>query len=136
MTVATYGTHTILKACVAGAVAAGADHLVMKNPDLKSCAMFGGATAAGVFGVSLVIDLILHMIPTHTPIGNLGKGVEQRVVEILGGTAGVYAMNHFLLKNEYSIQQMLPKMGIIAVADLVGEGVADVMMGERLDLFN
>ena len=30
MTVATYGTHTILKACVAGAVAAGADHLVMK----------------------------------------------------------------------------------------------------------
>ena len=76
------------------------------------------------------------MIPTHTPLGNLGKGVEQRVVEILGGTAGVYAMNHFLLKNEYSIQQMLPKMGIIAVADLVGEGVADVMMGEKVDFFN
>ena len=136
MTVATYGTHTILKAVVAGAVAAGADHLVMKNPNLQSCAMFGGATAAGVFGVSLVIDPILRMVPTHTPIGNLGKGVEQRIVEILGGTAGVYALNHFVLKNEYTVQQMLPKMAIIAVADLVGEGIADVMMGERFDLFN
>ena len=136
MTVATYGTHTILKAVVAGGVAAAADHLVMKNPNLQSCAMFGGATAAGVFGVSLVIDPILHMIPTHTPLGNLGKGVEQRVVEILGGTAGVYALNHFVLKNEYTVQQMMPKMAIIAVADLVGEGIADVMMGEKVDFFN
>ena len=76
------------------------------------------------------------MIPTHTPIGNLGKGIEQRIIEILGGTMGVYALNHFVLKNEYTVQQMLPKMAIIAVADLVGEGIADVMMGERFDLFN
>ena len=136
MTVATYGTHTILKAVVAGGVAAAADHLVMKNPDLKSCAMFGGATAAGVFGVSLVIDPLLKMIPTHTPIGNLGKGIEQRVLECCGATAGVYAMNKFLLHNEYSMKEMLPKLAIIAIADLIGEGVSDVMMGEKLDFFN
>ena len=136
MTIATYSTHTIVKAVVAGGVAAAADHYAMKNPDWKANAYFGGATAAGIFGISLVIDPIVNLIPTHTPVGNLGKGVEQRLVEVLGGTAGVYALNRFVLKNEINPNALLYKMAIIAGADLVGEAVADVAMGEKVDIFN
>jgi hypothetical protein len=40
-------SHAIVKPVGAGIVAGLADHFVMGNPDLKRCALFGGAVGLG-----------------------------------------------------------------------------------------
>ena len=126
----------MFKAAAAGVIAAAADNVVMKNQDLQSCAVFGGATAAGILGVSLFIEDIMTMMPTYAPLGTATKGVEQRVIETMVGSASSYAVNFFLLKNEYSAQQMLPKIAIVAVADVLAETAADMFMSETIDPFS
>ena len=128
MTVASYLSHAVVKPVVAGAVAGLADHLLMKNQNIKSCAMFGGAVGAGIFSVSWVEPLVSPMFPTHTPVGNIGKALEGRIVEIACGSAGAYALNHFVLKNEYTTNDLLYKVAIVAGADLVGETVCELLL--------
>ena len=90
--------------------------------------MFGGAVAAGIVAVSPVEALVTAYSPTHTLIGKLGKGVEHRVMEITCGSAAAYALNRFVIKNEYTNRDLLYKLAIVAVADIVGETLCEVMM--------
>lgn len=128
MTVGTYLSHAVAKPVVAGIVAGLADHFVMKNADVKSCAMFGGAVGAGIFAVSWVEPLVSPLFPTHTPMGAIGKALEGRIVEIALGSASAYALNHFVLKNEINTNNLLMKLGIVIGADLVGETVSEILI--------
>lgn len=128
MTFASYFSHAVVKPVVAGAVAGAIDHFVMKNPDVKSCAMFGGAVGAGIFAVSWVEPLISPMFPTHTPMGNMGKALEGRIVEIACGSVGAYALNHFVLHNEYTTNDLLYKVAIVAGADIAGETICELLL--------
>lgn len=128
MTVATYLSHAVAKPLVAGLVAAAADHLVMKNPDIKGCALFGAAVGGGIFAVSWVEPIVSPFFPTKTPMGNIGKALEGRIVEILCGSAGAYALNRFVLKNEFNSNNMTKKVGIVIAADLAGETVCELLL--------
>lgn len=126
----------IFKACMTGVLVAAAENQVMNNYDLKSCALSGGAAAAGVFGSSIVIEQVMTMMPTYKFAGEATSGIEQRIIEGLCGSASSYAINYFLLNNEYSAQQMLPKMAIIAVSTVLAETAADVFMSEDINPFS
>lgn len=128
MTAASYLSHAIVKPVVAGAVAGAIDHFVMKNPDVNSCAMFAGAVAGGVFAVSWVEPLVSPLFPTHTPIGNIGKALEGRIVEIACGSASAYAVNHLVLKNEYTTNDLLYKLAIIVAGDIAGETICELCL--------
>ena len=128
MTVATYLSHAVAKPLFAGLAAAAADHYLMQNPTLKDNAMFGAAVGAGIFAVSWVEPLVSPLFPTKTPMGNMGKALEGRIVEIACGSAAAYALNRFVLKNEFNPRNMMKKIGIVAAADLVGETVCEFLV--------
>ena len=128
-------TKKMLKAAAAGVICAAADNVLLKNTNLKSCAMFGGSAAAGILGISVVIEDIMKMMPTYQPLGASTKGVEQRVMETLCGAGAAYAVN-YLLKVDNSTTKMLPKLAIIAVADVLAETAADMFMSETIDPFS
>jgi hypothetical protein len=125
--VGNYLSHAVAKPVVAGVTAAVADHFFMKNTNINSNVYFGAAVGAGIFSVSWVEPIVGPLFPTHTPIGAMSKGLEGRVVEIALGSASAYAMNKFILKNEYTNQDMVYKLGIVVFADLIGETVCEFL---------
>jgi len=126
----------MFKAAVAGVIAAAADNVVLKNPNINNCALFGASTAAGILGVSVFIEDIMTMMPTYQALGASTKGVEQRVIETLCGGAAAYAVNMLILKTPYTEKQMLTKLAIVAVADVLSETAADAWMSEKIDPFS
>ena len=128
MTVSSYLSHAVAKPLVAGVAAAALDHFVMGDPSMKSNAMFGAAVGAGIFAVSWVEPVVSPLFPTKTPMGNIGKALEGRIVEIACGSGAAYALNHFVLKNEYNHASMLKKLGIVVAADIIGETVCELLL--------
>jgi hypothetical protein len=61
-------------------------------------------------------------------MGHIGKALEGRIVEVACGSAAAYSLNRFVLKNEYTSQDLLYKIGIIVVADIVAETVCELML--------
>ena len=128
MTMKSYLTHAIVKPVVAGVTAGALDHFVMGNSNIKSNAMFAGAVGGGIMAVSWVEPIISPLFPSKTSIGHIGKALEGRVVEIACGSASAYALNHFVLKNEYTSRDLMYKVGVIAVADIVGESICELLL--------
>jgi hypothetical protein len=121
-------SHSIVKPVVAGVAAGLADHFVMGNPDLKRCAMFGGSVGLGIMAVSPVEMIVSPYFPTNTPMGHIGKALEGRIVEVACGSAAAYALNRFVLKNEYTSQDLMYKLAIVAAADIVSETLCELML--------
>ena len=128
MTVKSYLSHAVAKPLFAGISAGLADHFIMQNKDIKSNALFAGAVGGGIFAVSWVEPIVSPMFPTSTPMGHIGKALEGRIVEIACGSAGAYALNHFVLHNQYTQRDLIYKLAIIAGADLVGESVCEFLL--------
>ena len=121
-------SHAIVKPVVAGVAAGAMDHFVMGNPDLKRCGLFGGAVGLGIMAVSPVEMIVSPYFPTNTPMGHIGKALEGRIVEVACGSAAAYALNRFVLKNEYTSQDLLYKLAIVAAADIVAETFCELML--------
>lgn len=128
MTIASYLSHAVAKPLAAGVVAGAMDHFLMPAGDIKQSAMFGAAVGGGIFAVSWVEPLVSPLFPTKTPMGNIGKALEGRIVEIACGSAAAYALNRFVLKNEVNKSDMLKKLGIICAADIAGETVCELLL--------
>ena len=120
-------SHTLVKPIAAGVIAAGAEYFIMKNQNLTSVGYFGLAVAGGVGVASAAGQVISPLIPTHTPIGNLGKNLEARIVEIMVGSAAAYAVNAYVLKNEYNTNNLLYKLAIVSAADIGAEFVCEMV---------
>ena len=128
ITAKSYLSMAVAKPVCAGIAAAAADHLILKNPNLRNSAMFGAATAAGIGAVSVVGPFLGKLAPTHTPIGALGKNLEARVAETLLGSAAVYMLNAKVLGNQYSSEDWMQRIAIIGASDIVGETIAELII--------
>jgi hypothetical protein len=49
-------------------------------------------------------------------------------VEIGLGSGAAYAMNKYVLKNDYNSANLLTRLGIVVVADIVGETVCEFLL--------
>ena len=128
MTLHTYLSHAVAKPIFAGITAGIADRLIMKNENLKSNLYFAGAVGGGIFAVSWVEPLVSKAIPVHSPIGHMAKSMEGRILEVACGSASAYALNRFVLKNEYTSNDLMYKLAIIAGSDFVGESVCEFLV--------
>lgn len=128
MPMKSYLSHAVGKPVIAGVAAGLIDHFVMKNSDIKSNAMFGAAVGAGIFSVSWVEPLVSPMMPSNTPIGKVSKFAEGRIVEIALGSLSSYALNAYVLKNEYTSKEFMYKVGIVALSDIIGETVSELLL--------
>jgi hypothetical protein len=125
--------NTLLKPLITGATVVAIDKFVMKNDNMNESLYFGAAAAAGIYGGSMVAKAM----PLTLPSGDYfdGKTVELRVAEVTVGAGIAYALNKYVLKNDYSQDQMLNKLAVIAVADFIREYAVDYLQGNKLAYF-
>ena len=120
------------KSIIAGSTAVIIDKYYFEERDMNRSLYFGGAVGVGVF----IGGIAAPMAPDFN-LGSIGlKQIEERITEITFGGASAYILNKFVLKNDYSRDQMLYKLGAIALCDVVGELGSDLIAGRPLDYFN
>ena len=134
--------HTMIKAAVAGGAYAAGEYYVLNNRDTMGVAYNGLATAGGILAISTVDEAILSVlnwpfVKKGEKMGGFVKGMEQRVLEVAGGVTGSLILSQFVFKTAMPNPRDLGmKVGMIVAADLLGEAVADMFMGNALDLFD
>ena len=119
---------SVLKPLIGGIVCSLSDRFILKNDYLKSNILFGASVAAGIFVSSSIGLSLKNSFQTDTRIGKLNKNVESRIVEIIFGSSSAYIVNKFILKNDYSRQEIFYKLGIIAVSDLLAESASELFV--------
>ena len=125
----TVANAAILKPVIAGALAGLGEKYVLRGNNMNAL-YFGGAVAAGIAVSETLGALIEPHLPTSTNIASkLGKSLEARIIEVSAGSACAYAVNKFVLNNEWrtDMNSLLMRVGIIAGADLAAETLIDIL---------
>ena len=126
-------TSDFIKPLVGAVTVMAIDKFILKNNNTNQTLYFGAAVGAGLYGAAIVTPLMPVLIPAST-LSN-GKTLEDRALEIASGSIGAYALNRYILKNDYNRSDMMTKIGIIAVGDFVGEYASDYMGSRQLSYF-
>ena len=119
---------SIIKPAVAAITILMIDKFYFKINNITSNLYFAGSVGAGMFVSSSVGEMTRNLFPTSTVIGSLGKNLESRIVEIVCGSGSVYAVNRFILKNEFKVSDMIPRIISIGVADIVAESITEMIL--------
>ena len=117
----------IIKPLVAVAVVVGLDKFYLKNQNLNSSLMFGASVGGGILIASMIGSSLPSLIPKITSNMVDVKTLQARIVEISIGTGAAYALNTYILKNEYNRNDMITKLGVIVAADVISELIDDYM---------
>ena len=112
----------LLKPIITAGIVVALDQYVMKTRNINESFYFG---AGGMVAKAMPID-----IGSGSYFDS--KTVEMRVAEVAIGAGSGYAINRFVLKNEYNKNDLLMKLGIIAGADFVAEYLTDYLAGRKL----
>ena len=128
LTVKSMFGHAILKPAVAGAICVAGNQFILGETNMISNLYFGGAVAAGIGAVSTVEPFIQRLSPSSTPIGHVAKTLESRVVEIALGSGAVFALNRFVLHNDYQPAQFMNKVFLIAASDVLSESLMELFL--------
>jgi hypothetical protein len=127
-----YFSHAIIKPIFVSLAAAAGDHILMKNNDLKGCAVFGAVVGGSVFLASNVEQVASSFFPTATSLGMVNgviRNLEGRVVEICAGSAGAIAFHRLVLgKQDFDMQTWAMRVGIIAASDVIGDTACTLLM--------
>ena len=121
-------TASIVKPILAASSIFLIDRFVLNNTNTKSNILFASSVGVGIFFSSSLGALVKNHLPTSTPIGALNKNIESRIVEIVSGSGSAYLINNFILKNDYSYNQILYKLGLIVASDIIAETVAEIIL--------
>ena len=121
-------SHAILQPMVAGAICVAGNQFVLGETNMTSNLYFGGAVAGGIALISTVEPIVQKMMPTSTPLGAVAKTLESRVIEVALGSASVFALNKYVLKNDLQPAQYMHKLFLIAAADIAAETVMELFM--------
>jgi hypothetical protein len=120
-----------IKAGSTAAVAFALNQFYLNESDFRRNAVFAFSTGAGV-ALGNVTGSIVPAI--NLPVLGNGKGLGQRAVEIGLGSGVTYAVNKYVMGNSTYKETFMQKIGIIVVADLAGEYIADFIAGRPLSI--
>jgi hypothetical protein len=116
---------------ISGALAAViADKFILNQNDMTRSLYWGAAVGVGLYGAQILTPMMPVLIPTAT-LSN-GKTIEDRAVEIAAGSVGGYAINRYVLKNDFNTNDMYKRIGIVALADFVGTYTSEYMNNQPL----
>ena len=121
-------TASLVKPIIAASSIFLIDRFVLNNTNTKSNLLFASSVGVGIFFSSSLGALVKNHLPTSTPIGAINKNLESRMVEIISGSGSAYLINNFILKNDYSYNQILYKLGLIVASDIIAETVAEIIL--------
>ena len=123
-----------LKPLITGAVAVAGDRFLLNQLDMNKSLYFGGAVAAGTFLGAMVGDSIPVVIPEGGTYYD-AKTLEQRLAEVGASAAAAYIIITQILKNDYQLAQMYPKLALIAGSDFIAEYIVDYYENRNLSFF-
>lgn len=107
----------LIKPLAAGGIAYAFENQYFKQSPMSSM-KFGAAVAAGIF-VGSSVDTMLGI--QSSKVLTTGKGLENRVIEIGSAAGAGYALNKYILKNDFTNGEMVTKLMEIAIADIGAE---------------
>jgi len=128
--------HTFTKSLTATIVAAGLDNYIndggrMNNTIVLSRNLaFGGLVGASIISSDYIAPLLTHMTPIPNTALFSGKTLEHRLIEVGLGTATAVGLNRFAFQQ--SVGSIVSQIGIVAMADFVGEYVSDYIHSKPL----
>jgi hypothetical protein len=123
----------IYKPLAGAVVAIAADKYILKQDNMTRSLYFGAAVAGALYASQIVNPMMPNVLGVI--LKDNGKGIEDRAVEIIAGSASAYAVNKYVLNNDYNPFDM-KRIGIIAAADFAGEYFSDYMNNRALNYFS
>jgi phage shock protein PspC (stress-responsive transcriptional regulator) len=125
-----------LKPLIAGVVAGVAEHYLLGQSFVQNNFYFGASVAIGTWLSQLIAPAVVSMVPqigSDTLMNT--KTVAVRLSEIGLGAGSSYAVNKFILKNDFSrsMDETNRKIGVIALSDFVSEYATDFIFGSELN---
>ena len=133
------GIRAFVKPAVTGVLAGGADYGLfnrsLSNPQeaMMNSAYFAAAVAGGIAAAEMVGPTVTSFVQLGSAFSN-GKTLEERGFEIIGASAAAYALNSVVFKND-RFGDLMPRIGIIVGADIIGEYITDLMLLEKPSYF-
>jgi len=127
-----FDTSSMVKSATGAGLAFAFDKFWFQERNFTNSAYFAGSV-----GLGLAVGGAVGAMAPDYDLGSFGssKAIESRISEIIFGTGTAYLVNKFALKNDYSRNQLLEKLAVIAICDVVGELVSDAVAGREINPF-
>lgn len=120
MSTPTNNNHVMYKAFSSLVIGTLADKYILKNDNMTQNLSFGVSTAIGITGGKFVGQMLPAIVPTMTGYYD-GKTLLTRTSEIAIGAGSGYAINKYLLKNDFEPSKMGLKIGVVILTDVASE---------------
>jgi hypothetical protein len=124
--------HSLIKPVAAGLTAVALDKYYMNEENMSKSLVFGALVGGGVLASELVAPHIVPDLPSlNSQIYN-GKQLGLRITEVASASIGVFAINKYAVRNDNYRGEILKRMGVIVVSDVVAEYIADYLTNQPL----
>ena len=104
------------------------DKYCLQEPYFERSAIFAGVCGGSVFFASTAGQLIQPYLPQNFMTSELAQTIEGRLVEISLGAVSYGIVSKFVLNTEFNKDEMMKKLAVLAVSDVVGEFVAKMIV--------
>ena len=127
---------TSLKPVVMGVIAGSFDKYYLGERDMMKTVYFAGAVAAGSYVAEMALPVVRDvagLIPSVNKSIYDSKTLAERIMEISGSTASIYILNKYILRNDNYKGEMMKRLTIIAVSDVIATYGLEYYNGKPLE---
>ena len=131
-----FKSHTFIKSAFATVVAAGLDNYINDESRITNSivltrnASFGLLVGGSIIAADYIAPKLTHIIPIPDTALFSGKTLEHRLIEVSLGTSLAVGLNRFAFQQ--SVGSVINQIGIVVLADFVGEYAADYIKSKPL----
>ena len=127
---------TSLKPIVMGGIAGAIDQFYLGEKDMMRTVYFAGAVAVGSYVAEFASPLVKDVagfIPSMNKSIYDSKTLAERIVEIGSATGSAYFLNKYVLGNDPYRNELMKRVAVIAVSDVVATYALDFYQGKSLE---
>ena len=128
MSVVNIISQSAIKPLVVGSLCFVGDKYILQEPYFERSAIFGAVCGGSVFFASTAGQLIQPYLPQNFMTSELAQTIEGRLIEVSLGAISYGIVSKFVLNTEFNKDEMMKKLAILAVSDVVGEFVAKMIV--------
>ena len=128
MSVVNIVSMSVVKPLVVGSLCFAGDKFILQEPYFERSAIFGAVCGGSVFFAASCGQLIQPYLPQNFMTNETFQTIEGRLVEIGLGAVSYGIVSKFVIGTEFNKDEMLKKLAILSVADVMGEFVAKMII--------
>jgi hypothetical protein len=125
---------SLAKPLTMGLIAGAIDQFYLQESSLQRTAYFAGAVAVGNYASEFAVPIIKHInLPTLSHNLYDSKTLMERIVEVGSSSAMIYVLNKYLLNNDIYRNELMLRLGIIAVSDVGATYLLEYLNNQKLE---